>query len=173
WSGLAARVAEVGDLHRTFEARVAVAADRVAEVEAVRARARGVRVEVVATIAGIHPDVPGTDVAGALDGLRRRFPDVVESDVVAVESAVVVALERARGVLAHLTGSLDRRAELRGRLEAYRAKAGGLGFGEDAELAALHRQARNVLLGVPCDLNAGTVAVLRYQRAVLARTEAR
>jgi hypothetical protein len=170
---LAARVAELATLHRTFDARTAAVERRIAEVEAVRARAREVREAVVVKIAGSHPRVPGGDLAGALDGLRRRFPDVAESDVAAVETAVGAALDGAREVLAHLAGSLDRRAELRGRLDAYRAKATGRGFAEDVELSALHRQARDVLFSAPCDLNAGTVAVLRYQRAVLARTEAR
>ncbi|KOX24533.1 hypothetical protein ADK67_18315 [Saccharothrix sp. NRRL B-16348] len=170
---LVARVAAVSALHRTFSSRVAALSRLVAEVESVRARAAEVRVEVVAKIVGDHPPVPTEDVAGALDGLRGRFPDVAESDVAAVETAVGAAAARAREVLAHLTGSLDRRAELRGRLDAYRAKAAGRGFAEDAELLVLHRQARDVLFGAPCDLGAGTVAVLRYQRAVLARTEAR
>ncbi|MER5262611.1 hypothetical protein ABTZ99_11070 [Actinosynnema sp. NPDC002837] len=170
---LVGRVAAVDALHRTFPSRAAALSRLVAEVESVRARAAEVRVEVVATIAGDHPPVPAEDVAGALDGLRGRFPDVAESDVAAVEAAVGAAVTRAREVVAHLTGSLDRRAELRGRLAAYRAKAAGRGFAEDAELLVLHRRARDVLSGVPCDLTAGTVAVLRYQRAVLARTEAR
>ncbi|MFJ6673586.1 hypothetical protein ACIQMJ_20960 [Actinosynnema sp. NPDC091369] len=170
---LVERVASASALHRTFPARVAALSRLVAEVESVRTGAARVRAEVVATIAGEHPEVPGDDVAGALDGLRGRFPDVAESDVAAVESAVGSALARARGVVAHLTGSLDRRVELRGRLDAYRAKAAGRGFAEDAELSALHRRARDVLSGVPCDLNAGTVAVRRYQRAVPARTEGR
>ncbi|MEU4443729.1 hypothetical protein AB0K14_20320 [Actinosynnema sp. NPDC050801] len=170
---LVARVASLSALHRTFGERAAAVARRVAEVESVRARAREVWAVVVAEIAGDHPPVPGGDVAGALDGLRARFPDVADSDVAAVETAVGVALAGAREVLAHLTGSLERRTELRGRLDAYRAKAAGRGFAEDAELSALHRQARDVLSATPCDLSAGTVAVRRYQRAVLARTEAR
>ncbi|QQQ79821.1 hypothetical protein IOD16_16350 [Saccharothrix sp. 6-C] len=170
---LVARVASVSALHRTFPARVAALSRQVAEVGSLRARAARVRAEAVAEIAGDHPPVPVDDVAGALDGLRRRFPDVAEPDLAAVEAAVAAALARARDVVAHLAGSLDRRAELRGRLDAYRAKAAGRGFAEDAELLGLHRRARDVLSAAPCDLNAGTVAVLRYQRAVLARTEAR
>ncbi|MEV8441928.1 hypothetical protein AB0425_31505 [Actinosynnema sp. NPDC051121] len=170
---LAARVASVSALHRTFPSRVAALERLVAEVEAVRAQAAEVRALVVAKIAGDHPAVPREDVVGALERLRRRFPDVAESDVAAAEAAVGAALTRAREVSAHLTGSLDRRAELRGRLDAYRAKAAGRGFAEDAGLSALHRRARDVLFSAPCDLNAGTVAVLRYQRAVLARTEGR
>lgn len=170
---LAAEVAGLAALHRAFDDRVAAVERLVAEAAEVRGRALEVRAAVVAGIAGDHPEVPGDDVAGALARLRRRFPDVAESDVAAVEAAAGAALARVREVLARLTGSLDRRAELRGRLDAYRAKAGARGFAEDAELAALHRRAREVLSGAPCDLAAGTVAVRRYQRAVLARTEGR
>lgn len=121
--------------------------------------ARRLREGVVAEIARAHPPVPGEDGVGALDRPRGRFPDMAESDLAAVEAAV--------------GGAVVRRAELRGRSDAYRAKAAGRGFAEDAGLAELHRRARDVLSGVPCDLNAGTVAVRRYQRAVLARTEGR
>ncbi|QFZ20005.1 hypothetical protein [Saccharothrix syringae] len=171
--GLVAEVAELVGLHRGFDGRAAALERRVAEVAVVREQAREVRERVVARIAGEHPAVPGDDVAGALARLRRRFPDVAESDVAAAEVAAGAALDRAREVLAHLTGSLDRRAELRGRLAAYRAKAGGRGFAEDAELGELHRRAREVLYRAPCDLAAGAVAVRRYQQAVLARTEGR
>ncbi len=162
-----ARVASVGAVHRTFESRAEALSRLVAEVGSVRARVAEVRVaEVRVEVARDHPPVPGEDVAGALDGLRARFPDVAESDVAAVA--------RAREVSAHLTGSLHRRAELRrGRLDAYRAEAAGRGFAEDAGLSALHREARDVLFSAPRDLNAGTVAVVRYQRAVPARTEGR
>jgi len=51
---------------------------------------------------------------------------------------------------------LDRRAELRGRLDAYRAKAERLGLAEDLNLAALHKQAHDVLYTRPTDLAAVT-----------------
>lgn len=86
-------------------------------------------------------------------------------------AAVARALVDTRALLENLTGLLDRRAELRGRLEAYRAKATGRGHAEDTELGALHRQARDVLFTAPCDLRTATLAVGRYQRAVLDRTE--
>ncbi|MET1075881.1 MAG: hypothetical protein ABWY11_24750 [Umezawaea sp.] len=77
-----------------------------------------------------------------------------------------------RDLVANLAGLLDRRAELRGRLEAYRAKATGLGHAEDPALAALHRDAHDVLFTAPCDLPEATRAVGRYQRAVLDLVEA-
>ncbi|WP_433274058.1 hypothetical protein ACQPZF_20680 [Actinosynnema sp. CS-041913] len=170
---LADRVAEVAVLHEGFAARADAVAARLAEAAAARREAVVLRERVVARIAGAHPEVP--EVSGpvrALEGLRARFPEVREREVAEVESAAGAVLARVRAVSAQLAGSLDRRSELRGRLEAYRAKATARGFAEDAGLAALHRVARDVLHAAPCDLRAGTVAVARYQRAVLDRTEA-
>jgi hypothetical protein len=78
-----------------------------------------------------------------------------------------------RALVANLTGLLERRTELRGRLEAYRAKATKLGHAEDAALSVLHRAAHDVLFTAPCDLAEATRAVGRYQRAVLDLAEAR
>ncbi|MEJ2852183.1 MULTISPECIES: hypothetical protein [unclassified Saccharothrix] len=169
---LARRVVQVAALHEGFPARVEAVARRLAEAEELRARALAVRREVVATIVGDHPRVPEVSgPRGALEALRVRFPEVREAEVAGVESAAEAVVARARAVLEHLSGSLARRSELRGRLDGYRAKATARGHAEDAELSALHRAAREVLTAVPCDLRAGTVAVGRYQRAVLDRTE--
>ncbi len=65
-----------------------------------------------------------------------------------------------------LGGLLDRRAELRGRLGALRAKAGARGRGEDLALDELHTRARELLWSAPCDLAAATVAVRAYQRGL-------
>src|SRR5690606_36346842 len=75
---------------------------------------------------------------------------------------------RARGDLRLSAGLLDRRAELRGRLEAYRAKAARLGKDEDERLAALYGAARDVLWTAPCDLRAATGAVKEALAAVAA-----
>ncbi|MBB5953521.1 hypothetical protein FHS29_000091 [Saccharothrix tamanrassetensis] len=172
-AGLAARVAEVAGLHEGFAARADAVAATLAEAADVRAAAVALRERVVTGIAGEHPAVPEVSgPVGALAGLRSRFPEVGEREVAEVESAAGTVLARVRAVAAQLAGSLDRRSELRGRLDAYRAKAAARGYAEDAGLAALHRAARDALHSAPCDLRAGTVAVARYQRAVLDRTEA-
>lgn len=87
--------------------------------------------------------------------------------------AVPGALPECRALVANLAGLLDRRTELRGRLEAYRAKATRLGHAEDSALSALHRAAHDVLFTAPCDLVEATRAVGRYQQAVLHLAEAR
>ncbi len=83
-----------------------------------------------------------------------------------LERDATSALAEARTQLRLGTGLLDRRLELRGRLEAYRAKANRLGHAEDLELAELHRIAHGVLYTSPCDLPAATRAVNRYQQAL-------
>ncbi len=64
-------------------------------------------------------------------------------------------------------GLVGQRNELRGLLDAYRAKAGGLGAAENAELDQRYQQAKDLLWTAPCDLAAATAAVNGYQQAVL------
>jgi hypothetical protein len=63
---------------------------------------------------------------------------------------------------------LGRRDELRGLLDAYKAKAGRLGAAEDPVLAGHYDQARELLWTAPCDLATAKDAVDIYQQAVLA-----
>jgi hypothetical protein len=61
------------------------------------------------------------------------------------------------------------RDELRGRLDAYRAKAQALGRGEDLELDRLFVGARDVLYSAPCDLAEAEALVTAYQRSIAAQ----
>ncbi|ASW55877.1 hypothetical protein [Plantactinospora sp. KBS50] len=78
------------------------------------------------------------------------------------------AAEDAAGRLAELRsvagGLLERRTELRGRLEAYQARAARLGFAENGGLSDLGRRAQELLWAAPCDLPAATRALAAYQR---------
>jgi hypothetical protein len=64
---------------------------------------------------------------------------------------------------------LGRRAELRGRLDAYRVKAAQLRLTEDAEITACYQTAYELLWTVPCDLRAATRSLNRYQQAIAAK----
>jgi hypothetical protein len=64
---------------------------------------------------------------------------------------------------------LARRRELRGRLDAYRAKADSLGRAEDLRLSELYRMAENALYMAPCDLDESERRLGEYQAAVLAQ----
>jgi len=89
--------------------------------------------------------------AEALDGLRTAAADAARE------------LHTARRLA---TGLLERRAELRGRFEAYRAKAARLGRAEHPDLLALDQRIRETLWTRPCDLVAATCALRAYQRLV-------
>jgi hypothetical protein len=61
---------------------------------------------------------------------------------------------------------LAAREELRGRLDAYRAKSQAIGMGEDAALDALYEAASSLLFVAPCDLDLAEEAVRSFQSAV-------
>ncbi|WP_045742935.1 hypothetical protein [Actinoplanes rectilineatus] len=87
---------------------------------------------------------------------------------------------QAKDHLAALRRAADRdttllagRGELRGRLDAYRAKALSRGLGEDTTLTPLAEAAREALYQAPCDLAAARAAVDAYQDALSATIAAR
>jgi hypothetical protein len=63
-------------------------------------------------------------------------------------------------------GLLAARNELRGRFDAYQAKASRRGLAEDTALTPLVEQAKAALYTAPCDLEAARAAVDAYQDAV-------
>jgi len=100
-----------------------------------------------------------------LTRLARGIGDVTQA-ITTAASQLHRAADNARELL-------DRRAELRGRLDAYRIKAARLGHSEDPALTDLHRQAQDLLWHAPCDLGAATRALNAYQRAISDREAAR
>lgn len=99
----------------------------------------------------LHRQGRWLDLAKRTAGLKRSAAD---------------ALDQISATLGAITAPLHRRDELRGRLEAYGAKAAQLGYGEDTNLARLHQQAHDLLWRAPCDLRQATMAVKTYQQAV-------
>jgi hypothetical protein len=89
--------------------------------------------------------------AAALLELRRRIAEAIADASTAEQLA---------------QGLLDRRAELRGRLAAYQAKAVRLGVSEDRDLLAANQIAAGLLSRKPCDLAAVTRAVADYQQLI-------
>jgi hypothetical protein len=103
----------------------------------------------------------------ALAGLRGagRWSELT-GRVADLERTVTAALEQAGRSHRLISGLLERRDELRGRLDAYRAKAARLGFAEHDELTRLQEQARELLWTAPCDLQRSTVVLAQYQRVL-------
>ncbi len=172
---VAATVTGAADLRADFERRadqLARLIDRIADVEQGR---RGAEAEAREKIlVGALP--PCTNQAPALRarlealaglrdrGLWRRLAE----EAAALENALDEALGAATRTYRAVSGLLERREELRGRLAAYRVRAARSGAAQDPRLEALFDAARDLLWTRPCDLAASTRALSAYQKAVLA-----
>ncbi|MEV3860781.1 hypothetical protein AB0J38_41550 [Streptomyces sp. NPDC050095] len=154
------------------EARLAKLRDVLSRADRTLAEARSARGEVLAKIAASEvPAVSGPPTAlqeqlalaaeYRRHGQWHRLSPLLES----LESKGEDELLRARESLTAVTQPLAVRAELRGRLDAYKAKVARLGFAEDPFLVERYDAARRMLWSAPCDLRVAEEAVLRYQRA--------
>ena len=153
---------------RIAAAAGAVSAARGAWQDAMTARDRAA-VRIAATLPPV-PDLPGLgDRVAALNGLRQaeRWTQLA-AELDAIEQQAAAAAERSRDTERTAVALVDRRDELRGLLDAYRARAARLGAIEDTDLEARYATARELLYSRPCDLAASADAVTGYQQAVLA-----
>ncbi|MFD8227376.1 hypothetical protein ACFV16_24745 [Streptomyces massasporeus] len=154
------------------EKRIVKLRDILSRADRTLAEARTARGEVLAKIAatevpvvGGPPTVLQEQLAAAAEYRRQaqwhRLSPLLES----LEQKAEDELLRARESLTAVTAPLAVRAELRGRLDAYKAKVARHGFAEDALLVERYEKARRMLWSAPCDLRAAEQAVLRYQHA--------
>jgi len=105
----------------------------------------------------------------ALDALRTQGQwGRLASEAGILADALDAALAAATKVEKLMSGLLERREELRGRLQAYRVRAARKGAAESQPLEAYYQTARELLWTKPCDLAAATRALSVYQKAVLA-----
>ncbi|QFR93609.1 hypothetical protein [Streptomyces tsukubensis] len=160
------------DVRQDAEARLLRLRDLLSRADRTLTEARAARGEVLAKIAASEvPAVSGPpsalqqQLAAAADYRRRaqwhRLSPLLES----LESKAEAELVRAREELTAVTAPLAVRAELRGRLDAYRAKVARHGMAEDPVLIERYDAARRMLWSAPCDLRVAEQAVLRYQHA--------
>ncbi|MFF7854739.1 hypothetical protein [Streptomyces sp. NPDC007904] len=156
------------------EKRIVRLRDILSRADRTLAEARTARGEVLAKIAATEvPVVSGPPTAlqeqlSTAAEYRRhaqwhRLSPLLES----LEQKAEDELLRARESLTAVTAPLAVRAELRGRLDAYKAKVSRLGLAEDPVLVERYEKARRMLWSAPCDLRAAEQAVLRYQQAAV------
>jgi hypothetical protein len=154
------------------EARLIRLRDVLSRADRTLAEARTARGEVLAKIAATEvPVVSGPptalqeQLATAAEFRRQaqwhRLSPLLES----LEHKAEEELLRAREQLTAVTAPLAVRAELRGRLDAYKAKIARHGLAEDPLLVERYDAARRMLWSAPCDLRVAEQAVLRYQQA--------
>jgi hypothetical protein len=153
-SSLDAAEAAVCDAEKavqTVAVKIVLSTDALDEVRALQRTANQVRVE--------------------LEHARRNIATDRRSAVRAagaIESTVASLRTDAERLSTTAAQQLTLRQELRGRLDAYRAKAYALGQDEDVNLDRLYRSAREVLYTAPCDLARAERRLAAYQTAVLA-----
>lgn len=170
----ATQVADPVRLRDEADRRIAAAGQAIAVARECEQDARAAFEEAARKIAGELPAVPAgaKDLAerlAQLDAVKtagRWHRLAAELDVIEREAAD--AAVRWRTAEHAVRAILGRRGELRGPLDAYRAKAARLGGAENARLAAEYGRAHDLLWSAPCDLAAAANAVHRYQDAVLA-----
>ncbi|MFE6825935.1 hypothetical protein [Streptomyces sp. NPDC057690] len=154
------------------EQRLVNLRDILSRADRTLAEARTARGEVLAKIAATEvpvvsgpPTVLQEQLATAAEYRRHaqwhRLSPLLES----LEQKAEDELLRARESLTAVTQPLAVRAELRGRLDAYKAKVARHGLAEDPFLIERYDAARRMLWSAPCDLRVAGQAVLRYQQA--------
>jgi len=172
-AAVAARSADLARLRDGAQQRIAAVTAAAAAAHAAREDAAAACARAAAKITAV-PAVPAdrTDLSAriaALDSLLAagRWTRL-SSELDLLERELASATSDFRDTERTVAGLLGRRDELRGLLDAYKAKAGRLGAAEDPGLAARYDQARELLWTAPCDLNAAADAVSNFQQAVLA-----
>jgi len=89
----------------------------------------------------------------------RRLLGQLDQQTAALRDEVTLALGAVKG-------PLDTRNELRGRLDAYHAKALAIGLAEDEGLTQVYERARALLFTAPCDVAGAEAAVREYQQGL-------
>lgn len=159
-------------VRKDAEQRLVALRDVLSRADRTLAEARTARGEVLAKIAATEvpvvsgpPTVLQEQLATAAEYRRHaqwhRLSPLLES----LEQKAEDELLRARESLTAVTAPLAVRAELRGRLDAYKAKIARHGLAEDRLLMERYDAARRMLWSAPCDLRVAEQAVLRFQHA--------
>jgi hypothetical protein len=173
-NAVATRAAEVAHLQQEAHRRIEETAAKVAAARASEANAGQVCAEAVQKIAAGELPVPPAATAlltsrlagiGEIKAAGRWHSVAAELTAIDDDATALAAQWQEAGRAAQAL--LDRRGELRGLLDAYRAKAAHQGAAENIELEALYQRARDLLRAAPCDLPAAGDAVRVYQRGVL------
>lgn len=176
----AGRVGELAAIHAVLSDRLEAGRGLVAELARLIPEGRvaldAARQKIVEPDGLLEPLDPAAPDAGSF-GLRPWL-DRLEATAAAGqwlpasegldawEAVACTWVDNARAVVAANRAAVEYRNELRGRLDAYAAKAGATGGAEDPALAALGQQARDALYSGPCNIVVAAGLVARYGEAV-------
>jgi hypothetical protein len=172
-AAVAVKAEELARLRDGARARIDALDASASAVQAARREAEDRRQQAAEKIAEAFlpagpPAEAGFDRA-ALDALAAAGHwQRLSTEIDQAERHLAAALAACRDAAAAAEAVLGRRAELRGMLQAYKAKAARLGAAEDLGLMERYDVARDLLWTAPCDLGGAADAVAAYQRAILA-----
>jgi hypothetical protein len=115
--------------------------------------------------------------AVSIGDTARRIRDGAAEDLHSATAAAAALQSRVADMgplldtlVRHARQDLERRRDLRGRLDAYQAKVRAFGRAEDPVLERIHLSARDELYTAPCDLEKAERLVAEYASAI-ARSE--
>jgi len=171
-AAVAARTAELAQIRTGAVQRIAALRTAADAVRAAYSDAQQARERVAVKIAAVPSPPPLADPAprfAALDSMLAagRWTRL-GSELDLLERELAAAVDQFHQAERAVVSLLAQRDELRGLLDAYKAKAARLGGAEDPGLSRLYDQTRDLLWTAPCDLTAAAAAVTSYQQAVLA-----
>jgi hypothetical protein len=170
-AALARRITEIDQLRTRAQTRIDALRTASATAVAERQHAIAGWQHAAERVAPLPPPPPLLEppALASLDALARSGQWArLRAELDRCEAELATAAD-ATGQARQLTmAAVARRAELRGLLGAYKAKAARLGASENDALAARYDHAYELLWTAPCDLTEAESAVADYQQAILA-----
>ncbi|HUN35002.1 MAG TPA: hypothetical protein VMU95_23620 [Trebonia sp.] len=172
-AAVTAKVAEVAAVRDSARQRIEALAATAATATAAWKDALEARERAAIKIA--EPFLPALPASAASGFQRGELEAIVSSgqwqrlseQMDRTERDLTAQIASFRATAEAADATLGRREELRGLLQAYKAKAARLGAAEDLGLSEIYEAARVMLWTAPCDLGAAADAVAAYQQAIL------
>jgi hypothetical protein len=166
---LAARVAELDRLRAQAQRRIGALKAATAAAQAARQDVTAAWQRAAQRISGLPPlppDIAESPLASLTALAAAGRWTRLEAELGNGERALAAAVNQTHDSERAVATALGRRDELRGLLDAYKAKAARLGVAENADLAVRYDQAHDLLWTAPCDPAVAEAAVPRYQQAI-------
>jgi hypothetical protein len=168
--GLAVRVAELDRLRAQARRRIDALKAATVAAQATRqdsAVAWQRAAERISGLPPLPPDIAEPPLASLTALATAGRWSRLEAELDRCERELAAAVNQIHDSERTVATALGRRDELRGLLDAYKAKAARLGVTENADLAGRYDEAHDLLWTAPCDPAAAEAAVARYQQAIL------
>jgi uncharacterized protein YhaN len=173
-AAISARASELARLRDGAGRRIAAAAAAVSDARDAWQEAAAMQERAAARIAATLTPLPDAGrlaervaALGELSAAGRWTR--LSSELADLERLAASTQRQCRAAEQEAAALLDRRDELRGLLDGYRARAARLGT-PNPDLQARYDEARELLWTRPCDLAESAGAVTAYQQAVLAQS---